>query len=338
MSISLEHNDASVRVDELSNGCNLVKVKPKKESLFLPFSEWETSYPIELIQLILDVKGPAYLCDEIMRDEDPAYLHLELSRDLYAYFDSKDFQNKRILDFGCGSGASTINLARMFPKSEIVGIELCSDLLSVARRRVEFYRFSNVELMQSPSGTELPTELGQFDFVIMSAVYEHLLPDERKIIMPKIWEAMYDRGSLFINQTPNRMCPIEGHTTGLPLLNYLPKSLTMKAAYKFSNRIEQTDSWEILLRKGIRGATEREILHNLSRDKRYRPRLIEPNKQGFHDRIDLWYSALNPDRKKVLKRVMKRAMKLAWYGGGVTFMPNLTLVIEKSLNENAAQS
>jgi hypothetical protein len=27
---------------------------------------------------------------------------------------------------------------------------------------------------------------------------------------------------------------------------------------------------------------------------------------------------------------MRQAMKLAWYGAGFTFMPNLTLVIKKS--------
>jgi ubiquinone/menaquinone biosynthesis C-methylase UbiE len=338
MTISIEHNDASILVEELPGGRHFVKVIPKNDSLFIPFTEWETNYSVEMIRLILDVKGPAYLCDEIQRDEDPAYLQLELSRDLYAYFDPEDFRNKRVLDFGCGTGASTINLARMFPEAEIVGVELCQDLLSVARRRVAFYHFSNISLMQSPSGEELPSGLGQFDFVIMSAVYEHLLPDERKILMPKIWEVLRANGYLFINQTPNRMCPVEGHTTGLPLLNYLPRPLAMRAARKFSNRIGQTDSWETLLRKGIRGATEREILNNLNQDEGYHPTLIEPGKHGFQDRIDLWYSALNPDRRKMLKRMMRRAMKLSWYGLGITFMPNLTMMIEKSLRNHATKS
>jgi 2-polyprenyl-3-methyl-5-hydroxy-6-metoxy-1,4-benzoquinol methylase len=338
VTISLEHDDATILVEELASGYKLVKVIPKKEDLFISSSEWKTNYPLELIRLVLNIKGPDYLCDELRRDEDPDYVQLELSRDFFAYFDSEDLQNKRILDFGCGSGGSTVNLARMFPESKIVGVELCEDLLSLARRRVELYQFSNVELMQSPSGVELPSDLGQFDFVVMCAVYEHLLPEERKILMPKIWKVMRDNGYLFINQTPNRMCLVEEHTTGLPLLNYLPKPLVIRTAYKFSNRIERTDSWEILLRKGIRGATEREIMGNLNQEEEYYPRLLEPNKHGFRDRIDLWYSALNPDRKKMLKRIARLAMKLTWYGTGITFMPNLTLVIQKSLKAHAAKS
>lgn len=336
MTILLKHKDANVIIEKLSNDRNLIRVTTNKEELFISVDEWETSYSIELIQLILDVKGPAYLCAEIMRDEDPAYLQTKLSSDLQAYFAPPDFINRRMLDFGCGGGASTIKLARMFPETEIVGVELRSDLLSVARKRMEFYRFSKVILLQSPSEIELPPSLGHFDFVIMSAVYEHLLPHERKALMPKIWEVIKDGGYLFINQTPNMMFPVEDHTTGLPLLNYLPKPLAIKAAHKFSNRIEPTDSWETLLRKGIRGATEREILNNLRRDARYQPTLIEPSKQGFQDRIDLWYSALNPNKKRLLKRIMRYVMKATWYGAGFTFMPRLTLVIKKSLKDESA--
>ena len=72
----------------------------------------------------------------------------------------------------------------MFPKSQIMGVELFSDLLSVAQKRVEHYKLSNVNLQQSPSGTELPGEMRQYDFVILSAVYEHLLPHERRVIIP----------------------------------------------------------------------------------------------------------------------------------------------------------
>ncbi|MBV9209020.1 MAG: class I SAM-dependent methyltransferase, partial [Acidobacteria bacterium] len=303
VTITIEHDEAHVLVEELSSGRKLVKVVPTKEGLFIPCSEWETKYPLELIRLVLEVKGAAYLCDELRRDEDPEYLQLQLNRDLFAYFEPQDFKHKRALDFGCGSGASTVTLARLFPDTEIVGVELREDLLSVARKRAEFYRLSNIKLLSSPAGTELPSNLGQFDFVIMSAVYEHLLPVERKILMPKIWRAILEGGRLFINQTPNRMSPVEFHTTGLPLLNYLPKPLALRASHKFSKRIEQTDSWEILLRKGIRGATEREIINNLNHDAAYSPRIIEPDKRGFQDRVDLWYSALNPDRMRLLKRM-----------------------------------
>lgn len=333
MSTEVLHPDAQVTIKTLDSGRKLIRVMPIKQGLFVPFEKWETEYPIELIQLILDVKGPAYLCDEIMRDEDSTYVERDLTRDLYAYFDVSDFEYSRILDFGCGSGASTVILSRIFETVEIVGLELCPDLLSVARERIKYYGISNVELRQSPNGRDLPSGIGQFDFVIMSAVYEHLLPDERSVLMPKIWQVIRDGGYLFINQTPNLMCPVEGHTTGLPLLNYLPKPLALQITRRFSNRIERDDSWEGLLRKGIRGATEREIIRKLEGSAENPPILLEPSKNGFRDRVDLWYSALNPDRMRVIKRLIKAVMKMTWYSFGFTLMPNLTMVIRKSSTE-----
>ncbi len=330
MSMVINHIDAQVTIKDLHDGRRLVSVNPLKEDFFVPFSSWETAYPIELIKLILQVKGPAYLCDEIMRDESPTYVEQDVTRDLYAYFDQGDFTNKRVLDFGCGSGASSVILGRHFPTADIVGIELCSDLLSVAKQRIEYYGLLNVKLKQSPNETSLPSDIGRFDFVIMSAVYEHLLPEERTVLMPKIYKVIREGGYLFINQTPNRMCPIEGHTTGLPLLNYLPNRLVLEAAHRFSNRVEREDSWVELLRKGIRGATEREIIRKLGKNYENPPVLMEPDKGGFHDRIDLWFSALDKHRMRVVKRMVKATMKATWKLLGITFMPNLTIVIKKS--------
>ena len=71
MPVILEHPDAAVSIEERPGGRRQLNVVPESSELFVPRREWETNYPLALIQLILDVKGPAFLCDEIMRDEDP---------------------------------------------------------------------------------------------------------------------------------------------------------------------------------------------------------------------------------------------------------------------------
>ena len=101
------------------------------------------------------MKGPAYLCDEILRDESPDYVQKSLKYDLLSYFDEEGFKNKRLLDFGCGSGASTMILARMFPNTEIVGIELEETLLSIAKMRANHYGYKNIELIISPNPNQL---------------------------------------------------------------------------------------------------------------------------------------------------------------------------------------
>ena len=220
-------------------------------------------------------------------------------------------------------------LSKMFPDSEIVGVELEEKLLNIARARLEFYRYENVEFHLSPSGNELPPDIGEFDFVIMSAVYEHLLPEERKIVMPKVWSVVKPNGHLFLNMTPHRWFPVEHHTTGLPLLNYLPAKIALPFVRKFSKRIDPTEPWEILLRRGIRGGTENEIIETLEKCPGGKPVLLEPSQKNLKDRIDLWYSQLNQQNRLASKKFLRLSLKTIRAFSGATLVPNLSLVIKK---------
>ena len=285
---------------------------------------------MSLIEQIIAIKGVDYLCDEICRETDPAYVRADVEGDLAAYFADGDFDGLRILDFGCGSGASTMILSRMYPNSEIVGVELDEKHLEIARHRLEFYGYKNVSFYSSPSGNELPPDIGKFDVVIMSAVYEHLLPAERDAVIPLIWAAIVPGGHLFLNMTPHRWFPVEHHTTGLPVLNYLPVSLALPFARAFSNRIDNAEPWETLLRRGIRGATENEILDKLRMSSTGKPKLLQPTQKALKDRIDLWFSALNQTRHSFLKKSIKTCLKMLKSATGITLVPNLSLVIQKS--------
>ncbi len=283
-----------------------------------------------MIKLIFETKGSSYLCDEINRDIDPNYVQRVLEQDLTAYFRNHDFSEKRILDFGCGSGASSMILSRMFPDAKIVGVELEEELLRVARARLSFYEYPNIEFYLSPSGNELPSEIGEFDFVIMSAVYEHLLPEERKTVMPTVWSVLKQNGHLFLNQTPHRWFPVEHHTTGLPFLNYLPATIAYRVAKKFSKRTDPSESWEILLRRGIRGATENEIISALEIGSTAKPVLLEPSEKNLKDRIDLWYSQLNQRKRLTAKKAIRSLLKAIRVVTGQILVPNLSLVIKKT--------
>ena len=320
----LDNKDGRAIVTDLTNGTKSVKIELRDPTVFSPRFECETAYPIDLIQLILDVKGAAWVCDEIARDEDRAYVALHLEKEMRAYFHFEDFEGKRILDFGCGSGASTMLLAKMFPTSEIVGIELEKDLVRIAKRRREHYKFENVKFLESPVGTDVPAELGSFDLVVLSAVYEHLLPDERKVILPKLWSMLNKDGVLFLNQTPHRWFPLELHTTSLPLINYLPDGLTLKTSRKFSPRVNEDDSWEFLLRAGIRGATVREIKGLLKGAE-----ILKPTLTGLKDRVDLWFLTTNPDNLKMLKQSARLILKSINAMTGIAIVPELTLAFRK---------
>jgi len=328
MSLVLQHPQGDVVVEELPGGRRENKSLVKDASTFVPCNTWVTGYDIALLRLILDVKGPAWMCDEIKRDEHADYVENVLIKDLFAYFSPQDLAGKRILDFGCGSGASSMILARHFPNSSIVGVELDGRLVEIAKARLAFYKHTNVSFLVSPSGNELPPNIGKFDFVIMSAVYEHLLPEERETVMPLVWSAIKPQGFLFIDQTPNLAFPFEFHTTKLPLINYMPRALALVYARTFASTIDPTDSWEQLLRQGIRGATVSEIVSNL-KSTGAKLELMKPSRNGLTDRIDLFYSKTDLNRHTMLKKSARRVLKALRMLTDIELITDLTLALRK---------
>ncbi|MBY6241374.1 class I SAM-dependent methyltransferase [Methylosinus sp. Sm6] len=328
--IVLKHAAGEVRIERRADAPARVAVTLADAERFMPRPVIETRYPTELIEKILEVKGLAALGDEIARDEDPSYVESSLLLDLLAFRPPEWFAGKRILDFGCGSGASTMILARRFPASEIVGIELEERLLAIARLRARFYGFDNVRLLRSPSGVELPAEIGAVDCLVLSAVFEHLLPDERRLLLPKLWSLLPAGGVLFLDQTPHRWFPIEPHTTYLPLINYLPDRIAHVYARRCSRLIDAKVTWPQLLRGGVRGGSEGEILALLRKAGSGDPALLTPDREGVADRIDLWHAGGTfhsyPRGRRLVRDVAKAVKRLT----GVEIVPYLSIAVEKT--------
>ncbi len=66
----------------------------------------------------------------------------------------------RILEVGCGTGSNLVSLRSLFPMAEITGVDLSSDMLQVARRKVH-----NVNLLQQSYDAPIR---GDFDLVLFS--------------------------------------------------------------------------------------------------------------------------------------------------------------------------
>jgi 2-polyprenyl-3-methyl-5-hydroxy-6-metoxy-1,4-benzoquinol methylase len=326
---TLSHPAASVTIEELPSGKRRIALSPADPSLFIPSRTWETSYPRPLIQTILEVKGPAYLCDEIKRDEAPVYVQSFLKYDILSYFNEAELDGKRILDFGCGSGASTMILARMLPNATFVGVELEGRLLTIARMRAEFYGTANATFFESPDGDHLPDGIGSFDVVMLSAVWEHLLPHERRKVFPLVWSALKPGGVVILDQTPHRYFPVETHTTMLPLINYLPDRLALACARRFAKRVARDESWETLLRRGIRGGTEQEIMRVVREECGEKAILLKPRYLGMRDCVDIWYAANKANGRSTAKQIVYCLLKPLKWVTGVTLTPYLSLALRR---------
>ena len=326
---TIDHGQGRVTVEELEGGLRRIYVEPADEKLFVPIRSCTTKYPLDLIEHVLAVKGLTGLCKQITRDESEKSLALFLHHALLSYIPAEAFPGKRLLDFGCGSGASTIILARMFPRTHIVGVELDEQMVALARHRAAYYEVDTLSFYVSPDANSLPPTIGTFDFVVLSAVWEHLLPHERNTLVPQLWRRLNDGGVLFVNQTPHRWYPIERHTTGLPFLNYVPARVAQRIANRFSKRLPGGESWEQLLRRGIRGGTSREAMGILRRAGDGVPVLLKPTRLGTKDTVDVWYARSQRARPMKSKALMRVTFKIINGITRSTFAPGIDLAIEK---------
>ena len=332
MRITIDDRDAVIRLEEKGSGTRRIVVEMKDPGAYSPRLHWDTQYPPELIKAILEVKGAAWLCDEIARDEDPLYVRSDLMMSLLSYVRESDFVGKLVLDFGCGSGASTVIIARMFPRCRVLGVELDERLLELARLRIQHYRLDNVDLLRSPAADRIPEQALGVDFILLSAVWEHLLPAERPLLLLQMWESLKLQGVLFVNQTPDARFPMEAHTTRLPLLNYLPDRVALWCAHRFARTVSPTAPWASLLKMGIRGGTPGEILGILSQSP-CSPVLLQPKAHGITRQSDIYYRSaqrrLHQRYRGVKRACIVGAFELApmW---GIPIAPYVSLAIRKS--------
>lgn len=338
---TLEHKDGLVEIEEVESNRRVVTARIRDSEKESQKFSCATSYSVDLIEMLLNVKGPEWLCDEIARDEEKSYVQAYIAKSTLSYVDEKVFLKKEILDFGCGSGSSTMALARLFPETRITGIDFVEKFLNVARARAEFYNYKNVEFFCSPEPGTLPQEIQtkKYDFIFLSAVFEHLLPQERKNVMPMIWAYLKPGGILFINETPYRYFPVESHTTGgLPLINYFPDWLTLYMSRYLSNSVPRNTTWPDLLRMGIRGSTVGEIVATLSNETE-EPLVLNPCKLGITDQSDIWYKVA---AERTLSPLKKAIIMTVFFCKRITFAkltPYLSLAIQKkTLGDHQAQN
>lgn len=317
-----------INISPVSEDRNLVRFTPADPAAVVQRGEFESTFPIALLsRMAQETKSGPWFCEFLARHEMQDYVLAKIRRQVAAYFDLRAFAGKRLLDFGCGAGASTFGLAGMLPETEVIGVELDAGHVAQARMIAEYRRLPNVRFEISPGGDSLPVKIGQFDFIMLSAVWEHLLPAERPALTKLLWSALKPGGALLVNQTPYRWSPKEHHTTGLWALNYLPDSIAEPVARRYSRQASSEIAacdWPQLLRRGIRGGTEGEILR-LIRRAGGEARIMQPSGSN---RAAYWLGATGP-RLRWLKRIIAGCFRLTDAALGTVPSTHLDVVFKK---------
>ncbi len=147
--------------------------------------------------------------------------------------DTKDLDDKRILEIGCGTGSSTVALAEQ--GAEITGIDIDDGALEVAKDRSRVYGLYMEFLLLNADQILNTFGTNSFDFIIYFACLEHMTIPERLASLRQAWEMLSEQGLLIIVETPNRLWYFDGHTSRLPFYHWLPVELAFHYS-KFSSR------------------------------------------------------------------------------------------------------
>jgi 2-polyprenyl-3-methyl-5-hydroxy-6-metoxy-1,4-benzoquinol methylase len=223
--------------------------------------EFETICSVALIRDLERIKGAAWLKDEIDRVECADYLEVPLTRFVRRFLPEPNGHS--VLDIGSGVGASSLILARL--GMNVTAVECDRAFHDVAVRRVQECGFASKVKQQCIVKTAegLPYKAETFDVIMLSAVMEHVDPQERPQLLQEAWRVLRRQGRLFIHDTPNRLWPYDGHTTGLWLTTWLPWKLRVAYARRYSWRFPNDISVTELIVKGLHPPTYWEIQKHL---------------------------------------------------------------------------
>lgn len=168
---------------------------------------------------------------------------------------ARPLSGARILDVGCGTGASTVALAEQ--GATVTAIDINEASLRVARDRCSAHNI-DCELVQANgavAGQFLDRE--PYDLVIFLACLEHMTHAERIQAMHDSWQAL-PRGALWcVVETPNRLWFFDDHTSHLPFFNWLPDEIAFaysrfspRDPFRSSYRAFSADALETFVRDG----------------------------------------------------------------------------------------
>lgn len=128
-------------------------------------------------------------------------------------------QELRILDFGCGIGGSIPHLLRAFPEAKILGTDVSSESVDIARLSNPTAAFDII------SGDILPYRDASIDVAMAACVYHHISPNARLAWTKELHRVLKPGGHAFIfehnplnplTQRVVRDCPFDDDAILLP--------------------------------------------------------------------------------------------------------------------------
>lgn len=230
--------------------------------------EHETIYSQRVLDLLIRRKGPRRAA---------LYLPFKESRGrhflapLFRHLRATGRRDLSVLDVGCSFGHISEYLAEQPEVRAIHAFDTDHDFVTIVRAKVEELGLASVRevaLFTNEETCRLPYSDCAFDVVLALGVVEHLPERTRRAQVDEYYRLLAPGGLIAILDTPNRYFPLETHSVGLPLIQWLPPRLACRyarllgpARYRSATVADFTADDGV----GWRNATLRECLPSASR-------------------------------------------------------------------------
>jgi 2-polyprenyl-3-methyl-5-hydroxy-6-metoxy-1,4-benzoquinol methylase len=141
---------------------------------------------------------------------------------------TRQLRGARLLEVGCGPGASTVALAEQGVR--LTSVDLSAEAVSSTRRRCRQYGVAaDVEVANAANLADR-FSVGEFEWIVFWAVLEHMTVNERLCALRDAWRLLDTGGLLTVIETPNRLWYYDSHTSMLPFFMWLPDELALQVS------------------------------------------------------------------------------------------------------------
>ena len=184
--------------------------------------EYATTYSARVVRMLVERKGAARTPPYFSYKETRGRFFLD---PLFTYLRGRGARDLTVLEVGCSFGHITEYLAERPEVRDITTFDTDPAFAAIARVKVEelgLDRVKAVRLFSNDETRRLPYPDGSFDLVVVLGVVEHLPVRGRRQMVDEYYRVLAPGGHITVLDTPNRFFPLETHSVGLPLIQWLP--------------------------------------------------------------------------------------------------------------------
>jgi SAM-dependent methyltransferase len=195
-----------------------------------------TRYSERVVRMLIERKGVRRAQLYFDFKETRGRLFLE---PLFRYLRARDARDLAVLEVGCSFGHLTEYLAEQPEVAAITTFDTDAAFVAIVRAKLAelgLRRVRDVAHFENDETRRLPWADGAFDLVVAAGVVEHLPARNRRAQVDEYYRVLAPGGHIAVLDTPNRWFPLETHSVGLPLVQWLPPRLAHRYARTFRRR------------------------------------------------------------------------------------------------------